>query len=58
VTLRLVSPSGRVLARLVDTALPAGWHTATLPASLAPGLYFLDAQAGSARAHAKVLIAR
>ena len=58
VTLRLVSPSGRVLARLVDTALPAGWHTATLPPSIAPGLYFLDAQAGGARAHAKVLIAR
>ena len=58
VTLRLVSPSGRVLARLVDTSLPAGWHTATLPASIAPGLYFLDAQAGDARAHAKVLIAR
>ena len=58
VTLRLISPSGRVLARLVDTALPAGWHTATLPASLAPGLYFLDAQAAGARAHAKVLISR
>jgi hypothetical protein len=57
-TLRLVSPSGRVLARLVDTVLPAGWHTATLPAAIAPGLYFLDAQAGGARAHAKVLIAR
>jgi hypothetical protein len=47
-----------VLARLVDTALPAGWHTAALPASIAPGLYFLDARSGGARAHAKVLITR
>ena len=58
VTLRLVSPSGRVVARLVVGTFDAGWHTATLPASLTPGLYFVDAQAAGARAHAKVLITR
>jgi hypothetical protein len=57
-TIRLVSPSGRVVARLVDETLAAGWHTATLPPALPQGLYFLDLQSGGARAHAKVLIAR
>lgn len=57
-TLRLISPTGRVLARMVDGDVAAGWHTAPLPSGLAPGLYFLDARSDDMRATAKVLIVR
>jgi hypothetical protein len=57
-TLRLVSPSGRVLAHLFEGDAAAGWHTAPLPRGLAPGLYFLDARMEDKRATAKVLITR
>jgi hypothetical protein len=57
-TLRLVSPTGRVLARLVDGDAAAGWHTAPLPRGLAPGLYFRDARMEDTRVTAKVLITR
>lgn len=58
VVLRLVSPSGRVVARLADGTYGAGWHTALVPGGLAPGLYFLVADAAAERARAKLLILR
>jgi hypothetical protein len=58
VSLRLVSSSGRVIARLVDGAFAAGWHTALVPGGIAPGLYFVVADAASERAGAKLLILR
>jgi hypothetical protein len=58
VSLRLVSPSGRVIARLASGSYDAGWHTALVPPGIAPGLYFLVADAASERARAKLLILR
>lgn len=56
ISLRLVSPSGRIVARLADGAFDAGWHTALLPAGLRPGLYFLVADTATERARAKLLL--
>ena len=57
-TIRLVTASGRVVARVTDGMYDAGWHVAPLPGGLAPGMYVAVLDAAGARAHAKVLIVR
>jgi hypothetical protein len=57
-TIRLVTASGRVVARVTDGVYEAGWHVATLPGGLAPGMYVAVLDAAGVRAHAKVLIVR
>ncbi|MEP7028122.1 MAG: S8 family serine peptidase [Candidatus Eisenbacteria bacterium] len=57
-TIRLVSPSGRVVARIADGTYGAGWHTVNLPGALAPGLYLATIDALGTRAHAKLLMLR
>ncbi len=57
-TIRLVSASGRVVARIADGTYDAGWHVATLPGGLAPGIYLVTIDAAGVEAHAKLLITR
>jgi len=57
-TIRLVTASGRVIARVTDGVYAAGWHVAALPGGLAPGMYIAVLDAAGERVHAKVLIVR
>jgi hypothetical protein len=56
--LDLVSVSGRVVARLADDDVAAGWHSARVPDTLAPGVYFARLVTPFGRAASRVLLVR
>jgi hypothetical protein len=58
VRLALVDAAGRRVATLVDEMREPGWHAATVPPSLDPGVYFALAERAGERAVMRVVVLR